>query len=247
MTWINDRSPLPVAFYENKPMKRICVSCSGCKSRLDGRGLFARISEEGLRVLDDCTSARTYTAGQVLFSEGDTPVGLHCLHSGLVKLFKTSADGKSGFLRLARPGYPLGYRAFFIDGVYGCSAVALKDSEICFLPKAAILSLTESEPSLGKALLKTLADDLAGAEKNWLEMAQRPVLNRVCRLLLELESLDKWPARGEMAVMLSITPEVFARTLSELQKNGYLTRNRRKMKLLDRDALRALAEGEKMN
>jgi CRP/FNR family transcriptional regulator, polysaccharide utilization system transcription regulator len=227
-------------------MKKFCVSCSSCKARLDGRGLFARFSEAGLGVLDDCASARVYPAGQTLFSEGDTPEGLHCLHKGLVKLYKISSDGKPGFLRLARPGYPLGYRAFFIDGVYNCTAVAMKESEICYLPKASISGLTESEPSLGKALLKTLADDLAGAEKNWLEMAQRPVLSRVCRLLLELESLETWPPRGEMALMLSITPEVFARTLSTLQAKGYLKRSRRKIILLDREALGALAEGEKL-
>jgi CRP-like cAMP-binding protein len=227
-------------------MKRFCISCSGCKPRLDGRGLFARFSEEGLKVLDDCASARIYGPGQILFSEGDSPEGLHCLHRGLVKLYKISSDGKPGFLRLARPGYPLGYRAFFVDGEYSCTAVAMKDSEICFLPKASISGLTESEPSLGKALLKTLADDLAGAEKNWLEMAQRPVLSRMCRLLLELESLEDWPPRGEMALMLSITPEVFARTLSSLQKKGYLNRSRRKIKLIDYDALRALADGEKL-
>jgi CRP-like cAMP-binding protein len=225
--------------------KRFCTSCSGCEARLEGRSLFSRFSEEGLKVLDDCASARLYPAGQALFNEGDTPEGLHCLHKGLVKLYKISSDGKPGFLRLAEPGYPLGYRAFFIDGVYSCSAVAMKDSEICYLPRTSISGLMESEPSLGKALLKTLADDLASAEKNWLETAQRPVVSRVCRLLLELESLEAWPPRGEMALMLSITPEVFARTLSALQKKGYLKRNRRKLVLTDRDALAALVEGRR--
>ena len=227
-------------------MKSFCVSCSGCKSRLEGRGLFAGLSEAGLGLLDDCTRARVYSAGQTLFSEGDAPDGLHCLHGGLVKLYKISSDGKPGFLRLARPGYPLGYRAFFVDGVYSCSAMALTRSEICYIPKASISELVESEPSLGKALIKTLADDLAGAEKHWLEMAQKPVLNRVCRLLLELEKLDSWPPRGEMALMLSVTPEVFARTLSSLEKKGYLNRSRRKMILLDHESLGQLAQGGKL-
>lgn len=225
-------------------MKSFCINCSGCKARLGGRGLFARFSDAGLKVLDNYATSRVYSAGQTLFSEGDAPEGLHCLHKGLVKLHRINTDGNPGFLRLAKPGYPLGYRAFFVTGIYSCSAVVMKDSEICYLTRASIAGLIESEPSLREALLKTLADDLADAEKNWLEAAQKTVQSRVCRLLLELESLETWPPRSEMALMLSIRPEVFARTLSALQNKGYIKRNRRNLLLTDHVALTALAEGE---
>lgn len=225
-------------------MKKIHVNCSRCESRLEGRGLFCRVSDEGLKLLDARTSARVYSGGQTLFNEGDVPEGLHCLHKGLVKLCKTSKDGKHGFLRLAKPGYPLGYRAFFLSGVYNCTAVALKESEICFLPSTLIGRLAETEPSLSNSLMKTLADDLTRAEKSWLETTQWSVLRRVSQLLLELEGLESWPPRREMALMLSMTPEVFARTLSSLQDKGYLKRNRRQIKLIDRDLLRKIADGE---
>ena len=52
-----------------------------------------------------------YKKGQHIFYEGNVPMGIHCISSGVVKLVKTNLDGKEQILRFAQKGEYLGYRA----------------------------------------------------------------------------------------------------------------------------------------
>ena len=47
---------------------------------------------------------REYAAGEVVFVEGESSSGLYVLHTGWLKVMKTSAEGREQALRFIGPG-----------------------------------------------------------------------------------------------------------------------------------------------
>ena len=49
-------------------------------------------------------SKKAFIKGQTIVSEGDAQVYLHFVNSGVVKVFKTSSEGKEQIIKIVRPG-----------------------------------------------------------------------------------------------------------------------------------------------
>ena len=219
------------------------MDCRNCGHRQAGKGLFSCLSCTDLDRLEEQRVPRRFAAGQLLFDQDDRTTGIYCLQSGLVKLESYSADGQAQLLRLARPGEPLGYRAFLSDGRqrYRCSA--LTTVEVCFIPYAYLSELKTDVPEFSQSLIKKLSEDLATAEERWLGLMQKDSEQRVAELLLEFHDVGEgWPSRKDMAQLVDIVPETFTRILARFEKRGWLKRTRTDLNLTRVDALLSLLE-----
>ncbi|HEV2660371.1 MAG TPA: cyclic nucleotide-binding domain-containing protein, partial [Ktedonobacteraceae bacterium] len=67
--------------------------------------LFATLGQEDLAQVAAMTRERHYERGDLILLEGDLGGALHYVHTGLVKIFKTSPSGKEQVLRLIAAGY----------------------------------------------------------------------------------------------------------------------------------------------
>ena len=114
--------------------------------------------------------------------------------------------------------------------------------QACFLQGKLLKDMAREDTEFAQALIQKLSQDLDFAESRWLGLLQKSSEQRVAEILLEIEEADEnWPPRKEMAQMIDITPETFARVLSAFHKKGWVRRDRKTINLLDREALRELA------
>ena len=219
------------------------MDCRSCEQRQAGKSLFSCLSCADLERLEEQRVPRPFTAGQVLFHQGDRTAGIYCLQSGLVKLESYSAEGQAQLLRLARPGEPLGYRAFLSDGRQRYRSSALTKVEVCFIPHTYLSELKNGVPEFSQSLIKKLAEDLAAAEERWLGLMQKDSEQRVAELLLEFHQVGEgWPSRKDMAQLVDIVPETFTRILARFEKRGWLKRTRTELSLLSVEALLELLQ-----
>ena len=65
---------------------------------------FAGLSSAQAERLSQQATRRTFTAGEMLFSEGETAAGLWVIETGSVKIFKSSREGREHVLRFFGPG-----------------------------------------------------------------------------------------------------------------------------------------------
>jgi len=65
---------------------------------------FASLSGQELAHVAAMTLVRHYMRGDIILLEGETGGALHYVHTGLVKVFKTSLEGKEQVLRLIAAG-----------------------------------------------------------------------------------------------------------------------------------------------
>lgn len=209
--------------------------------------LFAALDSEDLAFVARVAVERSYERGDVILLEGDRAGALQYVRSGLVKIFKTSPEGKEQVLRLMGPGHTFNDVPAFDGGPNPASAAALEPSVVYALSSAELRRLMLERPAVAAAAVR----GLAGALRHLVELVEglsfRHVTSRVAKILLDQETAV---ARGEpphrltqqeMAAMAGTAREMVGRALKELEAAGAIEMRRGHVVVLSRDRLQMLS------
>lgn len=206
---------------------------------------------EELELLSAQKSTHHYQKGQVIYQQGNKVLGLHCVHAGKIKLTRTGGDNKEQIVRLVRPGEIIGYRALLAGSHYTASAVALDDCIVCFVPRIDFVGLVQSNKQFSNALLHLLANTLGEAEQQLMEMAHKPVRERLAGALLNLQSTYGQPessepfsitiSRDDLAALIGTAKETVSRLLTELKDAGCIATRGSRITMLNQSRLTSIA------
>ncbi|MEK6627309.1 MAG: Crp/Fnr family transcriptional regulator [Bdellovibrionota bacterium] len=208
------------------------ADCEKCETK--SKGFMCSTSDEITDKISSIKADCHYKAGESIFRAGDKPVGLFAIRRGVVKLESLNAEGDAHTLNLVGAGGLLGYRAFFRGDEYHNSAIALEDTEVCFLPKKEVIELFNCHPELGLKLVNQLTQDLDRAETKWVDQIDKGAPARVADALLFLNekfSGSSW-TRKEIAEWAGTTTETVIRTLAVFEKEGIITQNYKNFSVL---------------
>ena len=210
--------------------KSACDSCN-CPAR--SVGPFCSLPKAEIQVLAKGKTTNTYKRRNTIFYEGNPSLGIYCVRSGKVKIYKQGPDGQIQIVRLAKPGELLGYRAFFANEPYCETAEVLETSCICFIDRNTVMNLMARNPGLSQWALKKVCTDLRQARERTLALVQKSVPQRVAELLLSLgDSFGENSAQGvrinisltreEMAELAGTRTETLIRTLSNFKRRNLI-------------------------
>ena len=224
--------------------------CENCSHRLDSA--MAELSEGDVKKVSAAKECNIYQKGDVLFAEGDAPAGIFCIHSGKVKVYKTGEEGRQQIVRFAKPGDVVGYRSLVSGEHYTASAAALEDSAVCRIPHETFVSIMKRDASLSNNILQLLTGDLRRAEEKIVNLAQKPVRERVAETLLTLRevygtengsesAINVTLSREELASVVGTVTETLVRTLADFKREALIATEKKKIRILDGPGLTAVA------
>jgi CRP/FNR family transcriptional regulator len=216
--------------------------CALCKSR--SSGLICSLRPRAGARFEPDKASHVFRRGQPIFFAGTPVQALYVVHSGRVKVFRTSPSGEEQVLRLLGPGELLGYRPLLANEAYRASAVAVEDSDVCIIPTAAVRDLLRTHPDLAIEMLAKLARELRMSEDLMMNLLHRPVRERAAGLLLMLLEDNRGAAdpatllsehlrRQDMARMIGTTPETFSRVLRSFAQGGIINLSRDSIRITD--------------
>jgi len=219
-------------------MQRIKLDCAVCDSH--NIGFLKHCNQEQLNRFSTGKTCCSFKKGQHIFYEGNTPTGIHCLSSGVVKLVRTNLDGKEQILRFAQKGDYLGYRALVAQEPLFASAIAVEDTVACFVPQRPFMDLIDEVPAISKELLVSLCHDLGVVEERVQSMAQKSVRERLAETLLFLH--ETFNSGGDSVISISLPREDIAnivgtatetviRLLSEFKSDKLIEMEGKKIRL----------------
>ncbi len=225
------------------------IHCANCSKRTDS--IFCCTHGEVLDHLSDSKTCTIYKKGHVLFNEGGHPFGVYCVNRGKIKISIVGDEGKEQIVRLAKDGDVLGYRSMLANERYNATAIALEDSQVCFIPKEVFISSLKTDSNLGFEVMKLLSNQLKDAEIKLTHLAQKPVRERLAETILFLketygfeagtEMLSVQLSREEIANLVGTATETAIRLLSELNKEGVIELVGKRIKILKLKALVRIA------
>ena len=210
----------------------------------------ALTAEQRARVLVSARRLRV-AAGQTLFVEGEPCAGLYVVAKGLVKLFKTSADGREQVLRHMSAGDSFNDVPVFDGGVNPVSAAVVDDGEIVVLSRSAMLDVMREYPAVAQAVVQVFASRLRHLVALVEDLSFRQVTARVARIVLQSVAPHEGVGAGvggrarvtqrEIAEMAGTSREVVARALKALEGAGAIEVRRGAIHVVDRVRLTGLS------
>ena len=124
---------------------------------------------ELIQTLEKRSQPVSCSEDQVLFCQGEAPIGLYILQSGEAALVMRSESGEEVMCLLAAAGSLIELHAIVGNKPYTLTATARKGSEVQFVPRVDYEDLTQAEPLLCFKLLDVLAAEVRAARNALLE------------------------------------------------------------------------------
>ena len=223
-------------------MKKISAILSGIPS-------FSGLSERQIEELRKIVVNRHFNKGQIIFSEGDNGNGFYVLVSGLVKIFKVSLEGKEHIMRVVGAGESFGQVAVYAGRSFPANAQSIAKSHLLFFPRTAFVEMITKNPSLAMNMLSVLSMRLREFTVHVENLALKEVPGRLAAYLIYLadeeggnDSFTLGISKGQLASLLSTSPETLSRILAQMVGKNLIEVIRRDITILDLGGLKELAE-----
>ena len=194
--------------------------------KLEGLTTDSESGSAELKALITGRKIRQIKKGQVLYYDGDQPLGIYLILDGAIKTAKRSEDGRELMTGLFRTDDYLGVSALLLEQAFTETAEAMEDSAICMLQKDSVISLLNRFPDLGSQFIRILSNDIRDKEEQLLALAYHSVRKRLSGILVRLCTQGQLTefkiSRDELASMVGIASETVSRTLTDFKDEGLI-------------------------
>jgi CRP-like cAMP-binding protein len=182
--------------------------------------LFADLNEDDFGMIHAPIADLEFKQGAKLYDEGNVAQGVFTVRTGMIKLVRVTADGRSRIVRVLRAGDVAGLEAL-ATARYNSEAIALTDVSVCRIPLEVIHKLGSNSHRLHHMLMQKWQKALKDAD-DWLaDLNFGTARQRVSNLTLKMRSphdsqLVTLFARDDMGSMLDLKLETVSREISRL-------------------------------
>jgi CRP-like cAMP-binding protein len=207
---------------------------------------FAGIENDRLAGILPFFKLKSYSKGQNIVAEGDNEPILLFVSAGVVKIFKTSSEGKEQIIDILKPGESFGdINVFnFASSPYSAQALGIT-TDILWIHRDDLLPFLERNWKAALNALRSLAVQANSLLILVEDLSFKNVTGRVAKILLQnttpgpegFQRLTQY----EMAAMAGTAREVVGRSLKSLEEVGAIGLDRHKIIIKNKEYLRQLA------
>ncbi|MCH7587160.1 MAG: Crp/Fnr family transcriptional regulator [Chloroflexi bacterium] len=210
--------------------------------------IFQDLTRQEMEEMDRTTTMSSCESGRVFYGPDETGEVLFLLKKGKVQLYRLSPEGKKLVVAVLEQGAIFGEMSIIGQGMQNTFAEAIEDCTLCVMSQLDVEQLLVSKPQVGVRILQAMARRLREAEIKLEELAFKSIPARLASLLLKLSlnnmnnSAVKGYTHQDLAEMVGTYRETTTQTLNHFKNQGWIDIERKKIKILDRPALKQLTE-----
>jgi CRP/FNR family transcriptional regulator, cyclic AMP receptor protein len=211
--------------------------------------LLSRIDAAELQRLAALTRERQYAKGSVILFENDPGDSLFIVRQGRVKVVLVGEDGREVILGVLGPGEYFGELSLIDEQPRSAHVIAMEDSTLLMLRSDDFRRRVEATPAMAWSLLLELSRRLRRADGKIGALVLLDVPGRIARLLLDAadesggDRITKPLTHQTIANMIGASRETVSRAIAEFQESGWITVERRLIRIADRAGLERRAAG----
>ena len=203
------------------------------------------LPEDVAALLIGASRRRRYAAGEVIVHEGDPAESIHLIRRGHVAITVTTPVGSQLMFTVMGPGESFGELSLLSGRHRTATVRAVEATETLVLNDAVLDRLRRDDPRVGEAMLRALSTQVLRLSGRLAEHLYLPVEARIRRRLLDLcavyESIDGTStiplSQDELAQLSGAARPTVNRVLRQDQDRGVVRLGRRRITVLDREAL----------
>ena len=208
---------------------------------------FSGLGSGELEAIRQLVFERWADRGELILLEDEPTQTVYFVVTGVVKAFKTSAEGKEQILCILRPGDSFNDVSVFDGGPNPVSAIAMSRVRLYGISKADMETMLREHPGIALNIIKVLAGKVRHFVSLVEDLSFRHVTGRVAKLLLEYATNGSEEGKGksprprltqqDMAAMVGTAREVVGRSLKALEEEGAIRMERHRIAIVNREVL----------
>jgi CRP/FNR family transcriptional regulator len=206
--------------------------------------LFAGLGAGELDAVSKLVFEKTVDRGEIVVLEAEPPEAVYFVVSGVVKVFKTSADGKEQIFFLVRPGETFNDVSIFCQTNLA-NAEAMGPVVVYGIKKEDVEAALQDYPQLARNIIRIISRRFEHLVSLIEDLSFRHVTNRVAKILLEYagyrDGHRQRLTQQQMAAMAGTAREMIGRSLKLLEEEGTVRLEHHRIVITDKQALREMA------
>ena len=183
-----------------------------------------------------------YPDGRLIHGRGDDKPGFSIVVEGAVRFVKRLGDGRALTNSVLGPGHSFGEATIFAEWGRAYDAVAVGETLVDQIPKAAFERLLADEPTLARAMLVSTTRRLYAVLAFLDDLRSLPLDARAAKLIYGMAASAKDPNRiecrqSDLAFTLGVSRVSIGKALGSLKDAGLIELGYGEIKIPDRGAL----------
>lgn len=211
--------------------------------------IFKDLSEDELLAFAPLFVEKKYKKGSILFLEGDPGEEFFLIKSGVIKIYRID-DSKEIILSLFQVGDFFGEMSLLSDGLTrSATAETLEASVLYSMKRITFVQFMETSPKLCLKLLEATMERLRKANEQIYDLTFLGVRSRILKSIVRLSEeygvstkegilIDVKLTHQQLANMVGTVRESVTKVLQDLQEENYIKITKKKIILLNEEALR---------
>ena len=231
-----------------KAMKKENTKCSCAQCQLKSL-FFTHVTVDQLIDICEIKEEKNYSKGDIITKEGEQINEFLYLKEGLVKLSKTTVDGKEQIISFSKPFDFVSLLSVFSSDIYKYSVSAVEDSVVCILDLNVVKKYAQQNAMFTMDLMTRVSEATDKIVLDNLELKRKHLKGRVAHVLLyfanyiyEKDEYELPVSRREIAEYIGMTVENVIRTLSEFRKDKIIKIFGKDILIADKKRLENISE-----
>ena len=194
-----------------------------------------------------------YSKGEFLIRPGGVPTGVFYIEKGLVKAYDITKYGEENLLIIRQTGELLGLTWALAHREREIIYTALSPTIVWLISRETFIDHLRSHPETAVPVVSILADMFNLHGERIMTLEYRTVRERLASFLLGMADrfgvavetgtkIDVPLRHQDIASSISATRETTSRTLSELERKGFIASEQSRITICDRGALEDFIE-----
>ncbi len=215
--------------------------------------VFDALGADARQAVDGAGTVRVFDAGAYLCLEGEPSHSLYEIRSGLLRVERSTSDGRVVLLVLNGPGDLFGELGVLDGSPRSASAVAIEPVEALVIPSDSLQPLFEAHPQVLLAITRGIVSRLRDLTDQLVNAGERSIVARVATCIVDLVdrtnyadavgpfSLPMPISQEELGQWVGLSREGTSKALRELRTAGILSTGRQRLEIHRIDRLRQVA------
>jgi len=207
--------------------------------------IFSALEESYIKELQNAILVKHYKKDSIVFYEGDESEYLHILMEGSVKMYKTSPKGTQIQINRFTAPSLIAEFACFEQEIFPATCEFISDGAIGLLHFDKLYAYL-NQPRFSLELIKSLTGKVmmlsALVHKETILSSEA----KVADLMIKKVTIFNRLKNNEIASILNLTPETFSRILTKFKKEGIISVEDHRLRVLSKDALFHIVETNTM-
>ena len=222
------------------------MPCTWSSEEIRRLPVFSALPEAELTALMPSIRRRTFEAQACIIGAGTVPEGLYVIVSGRVRLVHQDQEGRALIADTFGAGDIFGEMGLIDASACPASAVTVELTEVAFISREPTLAWLDSSARAANALLRISLQRLCKAHRQMADLALTKVYTRVAQVLVDngRDMHGEWHVdvgSQQIAALVGASREMVSRVLRCMIEKQLIRRYKRKLIVIDREALRAAA------